>query len=81
MKKTVLLSVATAATLWAAPSEDLGAIDVNATAFETTVVESSSRTNIVTANRFSLLQRNDRTLSPPSTRRFYDSREEVLGKC
>ncbi len=39
MKKTVLLSVATAATLWAAPSEDLGAIDVNATAFETTVVE------------------------------------------
>ena len=39
MKKTVLLSVAAAATLWAAPSEDLGAIDVNATAFETTVVE------------------------------------------
>ncbi|WP_456456045.1 TonB-dependent receptor [Nitratifractor sp.] len=39
MKKTVLLSVAAAATLWAAPSEDLGAIDVNASAFETTVVE------------------------------------------
>lgn len=39
MNKALLLSGVTAATLYGAPIDDLGAIDVNATAFETTVVK------------------------------------------